>query len=572
MSTNKSALQTEKSLRRLRWLIISRVAITTFLLGIYIFIDLKQTSVHSGIGFPSFYSLILITYIISFIFIILLKFIKTCQINAYIQMVCDVALITLLVHITGGVNSVYSVLYPMVIIYTVLFAERKGGLIVATACSLSYGLLLNLEFFGICNFPYPLFLPPIPEDAGYVYSRISIHALSFFIVAYLASFVIEQEKAARALLAEKESAFDRLDLLHRSIIESIDTGILTVDLDGRITSFNRAAVVITGLAADDVLNRDILSVFPDFNSILERFSGGPAGKGPERRMEMTIKKGEGENLILGCSLSQLRGNNGERLGNILIFQDLTAIKKIETAYEKSRRLAFIGEMAAGLAHEIRNPLAAIGGSIQILKKDLKLDPTDERLMKIVLRGKEQLESFMKDFLMLAKPAAGDREWMDLNELIDEILESLVYVPDWTGDVAINKKMPEPAMIYANKAEMQHVVWNLVINALQAMPRGGRLNVETVLTVDGCQQGSVLLLVEDSGEGIAKEDIGRMFEPFYTTKEKGTGLGMAVVGRIIENYSGTISVDSEKEKGTAIRVCLPRNKEAPESLMPAPDPS
>jgi two-component system sensor histidine kinase PilS (NtrC family) len=555
---NKPAPPAEKSMRRLRWLIISRIAIATFLLAIYIFIDLKQTFFHTGIEFPPFYSLILITYIISFILIFLLKVVKNYKVHAYIQMTCDVLLITFLVHITGGVSSVYSVLYPMVIIYTVLFAERKGGFIVATACSLSYGLLLNLEFYGISYYQYQLGLPEVPEGAGYIYSRISIHALSFFMVAFLASFVIEQEKATRTLLAEKESAFDRLDLLHRSIIESIDTGILTVDLDGRVTSFNRAAVNITGLTAAEVLNKDIMSVFPDFNTILERFTRAPAGRGPERRMEMTIRNRERGEQILGCSLSQLKGNNDERLGNILIFQDLTAIKKIEADYEKSRRLAFIGEMAAGLAHEIRNPLAAIGGSIQMLKKDLKLDPTDERLMKIVLRGKDQLESFMKDFLLLARPAAADREWIDLNGLIDEILESLVYIPDWTGDVAIEKKMPEPAMIYANKVEMQHVIWNLVINALQAMPGGGRLNIETTSNAAGSSKSSIQLLVEDSGEGIAKEDMSRMFEPFYTTKEKGTGLGMAVIGRIIENYSGTISIDSEKEKGTAIRVCLPSN--------------
>jgi len=559
-SLEKPAFREETQLQRLRWLIVSRVAIATFLLGIIIFIDLKQSPVHPEIRFPSFYGLIVVTYVISFIYVFLLKVIKNYQIHAYIQMTCDVFLITLLVHITGGVSSIYSVLYPMVIIYIGLFAERKGGFIVATACSFSYGILLNLEFLGILDREYQSVISDVQWNISYIYSRIFIHTLSFFIVAFLASFVIEQEKTARTLLAEKENAFDQLDLLHKSIIESVDTGILTVNMEGQIKSFNRAAVDITGISVSNVLNRNILEVFPGFTSLLEYIPGIQAGKGLDSRMEMTIKNKDKEELILGCSLSPLKGSLGEHIGEILIFQDLTAIKKIEAAYDKSRRLAFIGEMAAGLAHEIRNPLAAISGSIQMLNKYLKLDPTDERLMKIILRGKDQLENFMKDFLLLAKPAAGAKEWINLNELIDDTLESLVYIPDWTEDIAVQKEFPEPAMLYANKAEIQHIVWNLVLNALQAMPAGGRLYVKTIPAVIINEQHCVQLHIEDSGEGISKEDMGRMFEPFFTTKESGTGLGLAVVGRIIENYSGTITINSEKEKGTTIQVCLPKNQD------------
>ncbi len=551
-------------LERLRWLIVCRVAIATFLLGIIIFIDLKQTSLYPEIRFPSFYSLILTTYIISFIYVFLLKVVKNSHLHAYIQMVCDVFLITLLVHITGGVSSIYSVLYPMVIIYTVLFAERKGGLIVATACSLSYGLLLNLEYFAVIAPQYQSIIPEVQRNAGYLYSRIFIHALSFYIVAFLASFVIEQEKTARTLLAEKENAFDQLDLLHQSIIESVDAGILTIDMEDRIKSFNRAAVDITGLSAADVLNRSIHEVFPGYASLFARYSCIQTGKSSGRRMEMNIRNRNNEELILGCSLSRLRGSQGEHIGEILIFQDLTSIKKIEAAYEKSRRFAFIGEMAAGLAHEIRNPLAAISGSIQMLKKDLKLDPTDERLMKIILRGKDQLENFMKDFLLLAKPAAGEKEWMNLNALIDEILESLVYIPDCSENITVEKNYPEPSLLYANKREMQHVIWNLILNALQAMPRGGRLHIRTTPVVVMNERQCVQLDIEDSGEGISREDMNRIFEPFFTTKERGTGLGLAVVGKIIENYSGTITITSEKEKGTRLRVCLPKNQELAET--------
>ncbi|OPY89449.1 MAG: Sporulation kinase E [Syntrophus sp. PtaU1.Bin208] len=565
--TEKPTLWEKRYLQRLNGLILSRIVIATILLGIFVFFDLKQTSSHPGFRYHPFYGLILATCLLSFIYLILLKVLKTHAVSMYLQMTCDVLLITILVHMTGGVGSIYSSLYPLVIIYTVLFAERKGGFIVATACSLFYGSLLILEFYGMIERASSSVIPEISMDAGYLYSRICIHDLSFFIVAFLASFVIKQEKAARTLLAEKESALDRLDMLHRSIIESIDTGILTVNREGRIQSFNRAAVRITGLSAEQVLNRDISSIFPDFNTLLDRFSRAPSVKGPERRMEMRIRNQDHEEQILGCSLSQLKGSQGEHLGEILIFQDLTDIKKIEAAYEKSRRLAFVGEMAAGLAHEIRNPLAAISGSIQMLKKDLKLDPLDERLMKIVLRGKDQLENVMKDFLLLAKPAAGNKEWVNLNELIEEILESLIYIPDWTDEIKIEKKLPDPAMLYVNRTEMQHVLWNLIVNALQAMPGGGRLSIETRSFIDESGEDFVQLLIADSGSGISSEDLEKIYQPFFTTKERGTGLGLAIVGRIIENCSGCVAVDSEEGIGTVFRVCLPRNREIQNADLP-----
>jgi len=240
---------------------------------------------------------------------------------------------------------------------------------------------------------------------------------------------------------------------------------------------------------------------------------------------------------------------------------LTSIKKMEAAYENSRRLAFIGEMAAGLAHEIRNPLAAISGSIQMLRKDLTLEPTDKRLMKIILRAKDQLENFMRDFLLLAKPVAGHRERVALNELIDEILESLAYLPDWKEKITVEKSFSAPVMLWANKAEIQQVVWNLILNALQAMPREGCLSVRTAQPeLKGGRQW-VRLRIEDNGEGISPEDKVRIFQPFFTTKERGAGLGLAVVGRIVENYAGILTIDSEQGRGTVIAADLPTGPEA-----------
>ncbi|MCX5854696.1 MAG: PAS domain S-box protein, partial [Deltaproteobacteria bacterium] len=241
-------LQEENISVRLRWLMLSRVAIATFLLGITILINVRKAELLPETSVIALYVLIILTYLLTIIYIILPKFINNLKINIYIQTLCDVLLITGLVLVTGGIRSIYSVFYPLVIIYSVLFLARGGGLIIASASSILYGLMLDLEYYRIIYPLYDMIIYDYPFSAGYVFTRIFIHILSFYIIAFLASFVVEKEKITRSLLAEKETAFDQLDLLHRSIIESVDTGIMTINLQGKIKSFNRTAQEITGFS------------------------------------------------------------------------------------------------------------------------------------------------------------------------------------------------------------------------------------------------------------------------------------------------------------------------------------
>jgi two-component system sensor histidine kinase PilS (NtrC family) len=269
---------------------------------------------------------------------------------------------------------------------------------------------------------------------------------------------------------------------------------------------------------------------------------------------------ENQALILGYSVSTLKDNKGKRIGDIVIFQDLTSITKMEEALEKSRKLAIIGEMAAGLAHEMRNPLASISGSIQILNKDLKLGDTDERLMRIILRGKDQLESIIKDFLLLARPAPGNKETIFIKEIIEDVMESIHFVPDWNNGIKVILQLSDNLSIHANKTEMREIIWNLILNAVQAMPDGGHLSLETKnkLSVDNTIE-YLEILVSDTGCGIEEAYLNKIFEPFFTTKERGTGLGLAIVNRIVEGYTGTIVIESKIERGTTCIVSLPFNK-------------
>jgi two-component system sensor histidine kinase PilS (NtrC family) len=493
---------------------------------------------------------------LSVIYIFIPKFIESVRINVYIQSLCDVALITLLVFATGGIRSIYSVFYPLVIIYSVLFLARGGGLVIASACSILYGTLLDLEYYQIIQPLYDMRIVGYPYSAGYVFTRIFIHILSFYIIVFLASFVVEREEKARSLLAEKETAFDQLDLLHRSIIESVDTGIMTINLQGKVKSFNRAAEEITGFSFADIENKNIAEIFPDYYDRFERIHKKDYRKFNENRFDMMISGKENKKIILGCSLSVLKDGKGIRIGDILIFQDLTSTKEMEHALEKSRRLALIGEMAAGLAHEMRNPLASMSGSIQVLKKDLFLNVADEKLMNIIMRGKDQLESFIKDFLLLARPSSGIREHIHIKDIIEDVIESIQYAHDWNDDIRIVVSVSDNLSFYANKTEIREVVWNLALNAIQAMQEGGTLTVETHVTHNDSEHQFLEICIRDTGGGIDSPHMEKIFEPFYTTKERGTGLGLAIVNRIVASYNGRIKVEHSGEMGTIFTVMLP----------------
>ena len=542
---------------RIRWLMLARVSIITFLLGIAILSELKGLELLPARSLSFYYVIIVATYGLSFLYLFFLHIIKNIKVNVSIQTTCDVVLVTYMVYITGGTSSIYSVFYTLVIIYSVLFLGRSGGLIIASACSIFYGVLLDFEYYGIIDSMHAAF-GDYPYMPGYVFARIFTHILSFYVIAFLASFVVEQERKARMLLAEKEDAFNQLDVLHRSIIESVNLGILTVNLFGKIKTFNRAGEDITDYRSDEVEGKDLCKLFSISAELLAK-QRAEQERG-ENRFELYFQTTKGRNLILGCSLSSLKNNRNERIGDIMIFQDLTSIKEMEERYEKSRRMALIGEMAARLAHEIRNPLASISGSIQVLSRDLHVPDSDERLMRIILRGKEQLENFMKDFLLLARATPGAPERVNTREIIEEVLDALPYMPDWHDGIEIRKDLTDNAFVHANRTEIKQLIGNLVLNAIQSMPAKGVLHIETKVGDGIGLPGYVHIWVTDTGCGIANKDLRNVFEPFYTTKERGTGLGLAIVHRIVEYNKGEIKISSEAGKGTRCLVRLPVMRE------------
>jgi two-component system sensor histidine kinase PilS (NtrC family) len=555
--------QLEKDLMsRLGWLMLFRVLVVSFLLGIAAFIQIRGADSLSQVSLYSIYIVIGVTYLLSIIYVVLLRIVKNILSSVYVQSFFDIVLITILVYATGGIESVYSTLYPLVIIYSVIFVGRKGGLLAASASGIVYGVLLDLEFYGMLHPVYSELHHSYDYSAGYVFSRIFIYIVSFYIIAFLGSFVVERQKRLVSLLSEKENAFEQLDTLYSSIIESVGTGIMTIDLQGRVKSFNSAAEEITGLMFSRIKDRHIDKIFINISDVIYRKTEGDrrsTGSDDKKRnrFEAIVPLKGGKQMVLGFSFSPLIDGKGQEIGKILIFQDLTHIKEMEKEVERSKKFAMIGEMSAVLAHELRNPLASIGGSIQLLKQDLNLTGTDEKLMDIILRGKDHLENLARDFLLLARPSMNKRSVMNVREIVGDLIESVRFGPDWNDNVTIETTMCEQNEVYGNETEIRQVFLNIIVNALQSMPDGGKVEIKSrSMKRDGNEFLEVS--ISDTGCGISEENLKKIQEPFYTTKETGTGLGLAIVNRVVESNMGEFKVESEVNKGTMCTILIPSN--------------
>lgn len=554
--THDDDLLKEKNKRRILYLIISRIIIISIFLLITVFISIKkQLFPIPDVTLKYFYFIVIFIYLFSAVYALLYKLGIGYRRNIILQITIDILAVTFLIFMFGNTQIDYSLFYTLIIIYSAIFLGRKGGILVASISSIFYGIFINLEFHNLMPS-----LPIIKIDydiyTADALTNLMVRIISFYFLAFLASFISEQEKKASFLLEEKESEFNQLDRLFRSIIESVDTGIITIDLNNVIKTFNKGAEKITRLKREKVQGRKIDEVFPEFLPFLKKQIDDELLKS---RIEITIKDDQKGKINLGLSVSTLKGKADKQIGNILIFQDITQIKQMERALEKSRNMALIGEMAAGWAHEVRNPLAAITGSIEILKQGMELEGTNKRLMEIILRGKNQLENFVRNFLVLARSVPVASEVINLNEVIDESLEDIKLNKEWHKNNTVRKIFAQDINVFANKEQIRQVINNLLLNAIEAMNEGGVLAVETRRETTYQKKKYTEIIITDTGCGIHENDLNRIYEPFFTKKEKGTGLGLAIVNHIVEGYNGKIEIESAVGKGTTCRVLLPVEK-------------
>ena len=539
---------------------VLRVVLALAFLSTAFWFQLRESSLTK----PSFYPIHAVVVTVGFLTIfyaLLLKHVKNLKLFAYLQVIVDIALITGTVYVTGGIVSYLPVLYFISVIGSSILLDKRAGYYAASVSSGAYAALVYLDFNHLLPLRYKVFFSPYLPEWEDVITTISTNVLGMFVVAYLAGYLAEKTAIMEKELEEKGIDLDRLENLNRLIVDNIPTGIMTLDGESRITSFNRAASSITGYSLKDVYYRGVDAVSPEF------LKGTKVPPYEAARTEINIRKKNGPEVCIGFTVSS--GQGGE-MASIIIFQDLTVLKAMEEQIRRDDRLRALGDLSASLAHEIRNPLASLSGSVQVLNKGSGVKGEKRHLMEIVLRECERLNSLITDFLLFARPATKEKpERIDIAELIRETIKVFTNSPQAKG-IDIEDRLTGSLFVEGDRRQMSQVFWNLFLNAADAMKNGGKLTVGSApkgpaglfskpdMEKMGPRQEDrfVEIMVSDTGEGIEQTNLSKVFDPFFSTKASGTGLGLAIVHRIVESHRGKIYISSVRGKGTTFKIIVP----------------
>ncbi len=542
-----------------------RVLVVSVLLGASVFVQVRKTSAYFGDIQTSHYALIAFVYFLTFIYILLLKRIRKLTILAYAQLLIDTFLITAFIYTTGGIESFFSFLYILTIINASMLLYRRGGLIVASSSSILYGALLDLHYYQLIT-PYgALASLPAHDQGTYILFRILVHTAAFYLVAMLSGYLSEQIRTSRHELEAREVDISKLEILNERIVQSIASGLITVDDSGRVILFNPAAEAVFGISASDANGRRLNDILPFLDEYSKLGVSPPGLSESPAMLDIPFRNQEGRELFLRLTVSPLSMPDGEAIGRILVFQDLTEIKRIEDEMQRVEGLAMVGELAAGIAHEIRNPMASISGSIQVLKEglDLKEGDVTARLMDIVMREVNRLNHLVNDFLLYARPRKTTARRFELNALIQDSLELFLNTAEQSDRIRVVNRLGDPLYPESDPEQIKQVLWNIFLNAREAMPQGGTIHIETRLKSEtqapGVSHSAVELIVRDTGSGFSDNALKNLFTPFYTTKEEGSGLGLATVKRIVEGLQGWVKGGNHPEGGAQIILGLPLSR-------------
>ncbi len=518
----------EASLRRkVTWITFFRLVMVTVLLGGTAATSWKSGQEFEGAAGP-LYALIAGTYLASLAVAVALRRSRGLSLLAYAQVVLDAGIAAVVVALTGYSESVFVFLFTLGVVNGGILLYRRGAL-VAAAVALGVYLALVLGF----------------EPAGPArLSRLFVHGSAFLATAALAGYLAEQLRRTGERLEARELDLAAITALHEAIVQSVASGLVTIAAGGRVTFLNRAGEQITGLSAAEVTGQPAARWFAALRSQRGRDETDFVDAGGVRRR-------------LGYTAFPLRGGEDGGLGTAIIFQDLTELRAMEDAVRRSERLADLGRFSAGLAHELRNPLASMSGCVELLRSSPSLGGEERRLMDIVLREATRLDQLVTRFLEYARPAEPRRKRIDLGELASETLEVFGRDPA-AARVRLEREIA-PARVECDPDQMRQVLWNLLANAAQAVAGrdgGGRIRV----TCRPEPHGGARLAVEDDGAGISPADLPRVFTPFFTTRREGTGLGLATVQRIVDAHGGVVTAESAPGRGTVFGVRLPGTEE------------
>ena len=476
---------------------------------------------------------------------------KSLLILAGLQFLADVFLITWLVWTTGDVRSPYATLYTVLICLVSIFFGARGTLFTAVGCTIVFTSLALLVTYG--------YLPHLVEPGGGAISTkralqiIGFHDVAFLVVGLLAAQLASRHSYSSVRLQKTEQNLADLQRLHERIVQSIRSGLVTTDLEGKIYLFNAAAEEITGYRTENVRGMKIFDFLGNIEQPIAVSLEAAQNNNPPPRFETDFSTPDGFAIRLGYGISPLFAENGEMTGLILTFQDLTEMRTMEESVRRKERLAAVGRVAAGLAHEIRNPLGAMRGAIQVLQIGMKENSSQAQLMDIVLRESDRLNTIITNFLTYARPQQGEVIETDICQIIRDSVTLLRHSPDVRACHAVIEDLPQtPVTALADSAGLKQVFWNLARNAVQSMPNGGCLTIKLSCLLNNRLQITFL----DTGCGMPANQVERLFEPFSTSTTGGTGLGLSIVYQIIRDHNGTINVRSQENKGTTITIELP----------------
>lgn len=542
--------------RQLYWLISIRLVATTSMgLPYLLYLPGISTSQSSKL----LYILAGSSYLLSFLYLLALRFIRyRYPLQTLCQLLGDLILITGLVYYFGGASSAFSLLYLIVIAVASSLLPRRTGLIVANLAWFLYATVV----FGLSYGWIQPINDQVLQPALLLYSLI-IHILGFNTVAMLVSYVASKASAVRLELEEKEADFAKLEGFHRDITDTISSGLITTDKDGLVITINRAGAQILGRRAADAIGRPIFEIGVCSEEEWRRVAKITTFYGIQREESRHVA--EGSETYIGYSVTEVEAE-GERAGGyIVIYQDVTRWHRMEQEIRMKDRMAAIGELSAGIAHEIRNPLAAISGSVQMLSSSMPQNESTRKLLDIIVSESRRLDRTIEGFLKFARPDERSEAPFDVAELLCENVELLKNSDQVSDDHSVDLELDPPsAHILGDRDHVSQIFWNLARNALSAMPDGGRLLVR-----GKASEGSYRIEFCDNGKGMTEEERRTMFQPFKTSFQKGSGLGMAIVYRLVEEHGGELAVESELGRGTTVSIELPIGTIKPtQPLVPA----
>lgn len=494
------------------------------------------------------FALLATTYLASLAYAVSLRRIQDPVRFADIQVGVDMLLVTLLVHATGGAQSGYAFLYLVDVVVVSALPRGFGAAAVALASALLYVAISLLGFFRV--------LPPLTGQTVFPWD-LTRAELAFRIVVFLAGLISvgslgvtlarQRRKVGERLAAQQQIVGD-LASLHQDTIRCLSSGLVTTNLDGTITTMNDAAREILGIGQAP-LGQQLTTHIPCLYQVLAR----AGAQGRVLRDEVDAIRGDGAKRRLGLSATPLSDHSGNVTGRVIHFQDLTDLRRMEQEVARSEHLAGIGRLAANIAHEIRNPLASISGSVEVLRRLPGADPETRSLIDIAVREVDRVNALITGLLEYARPRSEERQRLDLGELVSEIAK--IFEQECQGrGVVLRVDSRSGLLVEAAPGQLQQVLWNLLRNAVEAMPSGGTLHLTAAST--SALPPEVTLAVRDTGVGIAETDLDCIFEPFFSCKPGGTGLGLATTARIVADHKGSIDLASRVGQGTTFTVRLP----------------